>query len=102
MGITGVSGAMSGFVIVFFLGTLQLYFSPGLLPEPLYLSILAMMDFYIGITCLQVALNPKYYILLNRRTAYLRRGLSLRSFFLRGFFAEGKGPEGNVPVSYAL
>jgi len=85
MGITGVSETILGFVIVFFAGNLQLYFSPGSLPEPLYLRILGMMDFYIGITYIQIALNPQYYILLNRRTSYLRLGL-FAVFFFEGFF----------------
>jgi hypothetical protein len=85
MGITGLSEAILGLAIVFFAGSLQHYFATGILSEPLYLRILGMMDFYIGVTYLQIARNPTYYLLLNRRTSYLRLGLSAL-FFVEGFF----------------
>ena len=85
MGITGVSEAILGFTIVLFAGSLQPYFATGVLSEPLYLRILGMMDLYIGITYFQIARNPKYYFLLNRRTSYLRLGLSAL-FFVEGVF----------------
>jgi hypothetical protein len=44
-----------------------------------------MMDFYIGVTYFQIARNPQYYLILNRRTSYLRLGLSTL-FFVEGVF----------------
>lgn len=85
MWITGVFEAIMGVVIVFCAGSLQSYFATGILSEPLYLRILGMMDLYIGVTYFQIARNPEYYLLLNRRTSYLRLGLSAL-FFVEGFF----------------
>ena len=85
MCLTGISEAILGLAIVFFAGSLQLYFSTGILSEPLYLRILGMMDFYIGVTYFQISRDPGYFHLLNKRTSYLRLCLSAL-FLVEGVF----------------
>lgn len=83
MGITGVCEMLLGISIVFFASRLQPYIDTGVLPEPLYLRILGVMDFYIGAAYFQISRRPGYYLLLNKSASYLRLGLSVI------FFAEG-------------
>lgn len=83
MGITGICEMLLGISIVFFAARLQPYIDTGVLPEPLYLRILGMMDFYIGAAYFQISRRPDYYLLLNKGSSYLRLGLS------SVFFAEG-------------
>ncbi len=83
MGVTGISEILLGLSIVFFAAKLQPYIDTGILPEPLYLRILGMMDLYIGVTYFQISLRPDHYLLLNKSTSYLRLGLSC-VFFVEG------------------
>ncbi len=83
MGITGICETILGLSIIFFAGRLQPYIDTGVLQEPLYLRILGMMDFYIGVTYYQISRRPDHYLLLNKSTSYLRLGLSC-VFFVEG------------------
>ncbi len=85
MGITGICEILLGLSIVFFASQLQQYFATGILSEPLYLRILGMMDFFIGVTYFQISRRPDYYRILNRGTSLLRFGLSC-VFFVEGFW----------------
>lgn len=85
MGITGICEIFLGLSIVFFASQLQHYFSTGILSEPLYLRILGMMDFFIGVAYFQISRRPEYYRILNRGTSLLRLGLSC-VFFVEGFW----------------
>jgi hypothetical protein len=91
MGATGISETLLGLSIIFFASQLQHYLATGILSEPLYLRILGMMDFFIGVTYFQISRRPDYYRILNRGTSFLRLGLS-SVFFVEGFwFLEGEG-----------
>ena len=85
IGITGICEMILGLSIVFFASWLQNYFAAGVLPEPLNLRILGMMDFFIGAAYLQIARRPEYYRVLNRGSSFLRLGLS-GLFFVEGFW----------------
>lgn len=76
IGVTGFCEILLGLSIIFFASGLQPYIDTGILPEPLYLRILGMMDFYIGVTYFTISRNPDKYLLLNKSTCYLRLGLS--------------------------
>mgnify|MGYP001592490247 FL=1 len=90
-GLTGVSEALLGLIIVFFASHLQQYIDTGVLPEPLYLRILGVMDFYIGIAYVFISINPEKYYILNKWTCYLRIGLSA-IFLIEGvWLLEAKG-----------
>ncbi|MBL8293071.1 MAG: hypothetical protein JNN08_14590 [Bryobacterales bacterium] len=77
LGITGLCETVLGLAIVFLAGTLQRYLATGIVPEPLNLRILGMMDFNIGLWYLLIAANPEKYVVLNRVTCFLRLGLSV-------------------------
>ncbi|MDH5478329.1 MAG: hypothetical protein OEY50_08360 [Nitrospinota bacterium] len=85
MGGTGAIEAVMGLTIVFFAGTLQTYLATGNLYEPLYLRILGMMDFNIGLAYLLLAFRTDQVRELNRWSAFMRLGLSIL-FFAEGFF----------------
>lgn len=85
IGITGICEMLLGLSIVFFASQLQHYFATGILSEPLYLRILGMMDFFIGLTYFQISRRPDHYRILNKGTSYLRLGLSC-VFFVEGFW----------------
>lgn len=90
-GLTGVSETLLGLIIVFFASHLQPYIDTGLLPEPLYLRILGVMDFYIGIAYILISFNPEKHYILNKWTCYLRIGLSA-VFLIEGvWLLEAKG-----------
>lgn len=76
IGVTGICEILLGLSVVFFASGLQPYIDTGVLPEPLYLRILGIMDFYIGVTYFTISRNPEKYFLLNKSTCYLRLGLS--------------------------
>lgn len=91
MGATGISETLLGLSIIFFASQLQHYLATGILSEPLYLRILGMMDFFIGVAYFQISRRPDYYRILNRGTSFLRLGLSC-VFFVEGFWLlEGEG-----------
>ena len=90
-GLTGVSEALLGLIIVFIASHLQPYIDTGVLPEPLYLRILGVMDFYIGIAYIFISFNPEKHYVLNKWTCYLRIGLSA-VFLIEGvWLLEAKG-----------
>jgi hypothetical protein len=90
-GLTGISEALLGLIIVFFALHLQPYIDTGVLPEPLYLRILGVMDFYIGIAYIFISFNPEKHYILNKWTCYLRIGLSA-VFLIEGvWLLEAKG-----------
>lgn len=90
-GLTGISEALLGLIIVFFASHLQPYIDTGVLPEPLYLRILGVMDFYIGIAYIFISFNPEKHYILNKWTCYLRIGLSA-IFLIEGvWLLEAKG-----------
>lgn len=76
IGVTGICEALLGLSIIFFAAYLQPYIDTGVLPEPLYLRILGMMDFCIGIAYFNISRKPDEYFILNKSTCYLRLGLS--------------------------
>jgi hypothetical protein len=91
MGATGISETLLGLSIIFFASQLQHYLATGILSEPLYLRILGMMDFFIGVAYFQISRRPDYYRILNRGTSFLRLGLSC-VFFVEGFWLlKGEG-----------
>jgi hypothetical protein len=83
LGITGSCETLLGLSIVFFATYLQRYLATGVLSEPLYFRILGMMDFYIGLCYVVIALHPDRYLILNKGTCLMRLGLSCL------FLAEG-------------
>ncbi|MDH5638689.1 MAG: hypothetical protein OEZ04_09375 [Nitrospinota bacterium] len=85
IGFTGAVEAVMGLSIVFFAGALQAYLATGILYEPLYLRILGMMDFNIGLAYLLIAFRTDQVRELNRWSALMRLGLSIL-FFAEGFF----------------
>lgn len=90
-GLTGVSEALLGLIIVFFASHLQQYIDTGMLPEPLYLRILGVMDFYIGIAYVFIAINPEKHYILNKWTCFLRLGLSAVFLVEGAWLLEAKG-----------
>ncbi len=91
IGFTGIIEALLGLLIIFFASYLQPYIDTGVLPEPLYLRILGVMDFYIGIAYIFISFNPDKYYILNKWTCYLRIGLSV-IFLVEGvWLLEAKG-----------
>ncbi|MDH5509232.1 MAG: hypothetical protein OEZ32_02640 [Nitrospinota bacterium] len=90
MGCTGAVEAVMGLSIVFFAGTLQAYLATGNLYEPLYLRILGMMDFNIGLAYLLIAFSTDQVRVLNRWSAFMRLGLSIL-FFTEGLFLLKEG-----------
>mgnify|MGYP001563224386 CR=1 FL=1 len=90
-GLTGVSEALLGLIIVFFASHLQQYIDTGVLPEPLYLRILGVMDFYIGVAYILISFQPDKNYILNKWTCFLRLGLSA-VFLVEGvWLLEAKG-----------
>lgn len=85
VGLTGVCEALLGLSILFFAQDLQEWVAPGMLDEPLYLRIIGMMDFWIGLLYLLIGIDPERFAQLNRATRYLRLGLS-GVFFAEGFW----------------
>jgi hypothetical protein len=83
LGITGLCEAILGIAIVLFATYLQHYLAPEVLPEPLYLRIVGMMDFYIGLVYILIALNPDKHLTLNKATRAMRLGLACL-FFVEG------------------
>jgi hypothetical protein len=85
IGATGICETVLGLSIVFFASALQSFIATGVLYEPLNLRILGMMDFYIGLAYVFLAVWPDKYPVLNRGTCFLRFGLSCL-FFVEGFW----------------
>ena len=91
IGLTGIIETLLGLLIIFFAAYLQPYIDTGILPEPLYLRILGVMDFYIGIAYIYISFKPDKYYILNKGTCYLRLGLS-GIFLIEGvWLLEAKG-----------
>ncbi len=85
LGITGVCETLLGLSIVFLASVLQHFLETGALEEPLNFRILGMMDFYIGIGYVAIALNPEKHLLLNKVTCLMRLGLACL-FLVEGLF----------------
>ena len=85
MGLTGGVEAAMGLWIVFWAGSLQAYLATGLLYEPLYLRILGMMDFNIGMAYVLIGLMTDQVRALNIWSSFMRLGLSIL-FFVEGVF----------------
>jgi hypothetical protein len=68
VGLTGIIETLLGLLIIFFAAYLQTYIDTGILPEPLYLRILGVMDFYIGVAYIYISFKPDKYYILNKGT----------------------------------